>query len=125
MKTGFVVATAIPQVIPGSCGWISVADQNDVLATIVGAPTPEVEENLDDSAVFERLAYLFESAKKVSSAVLSDLRSEIACERCARHPPSRRMNRAPPITNAAEILSRFVFRNSSPTRFGPSPKGQV
>src|SRR5260370_30355372 len=79
--TGFVVATEIPQVTPGSCGWSSVADQYDVLATIDGEPTPEVDENLDDSAAFVRSAYLFESVKKVSSAVDSDARSEIACVR--------------------------------------------
>ena len=41
-----------------------MADQYDVLATMTGEPTPEVDVNFDDSAELVRSAYLFESVKK-------------------------------------------------------------
>ena len=47
--TGFVVATEIPQIMPGIWGCVNVADQYDVLGTIDGAPTPDVDENFDAS----------------------------------------------------------------------------
>src|SRR4051812_17306721 len=50
--TGLVVATEIPQVTPGSCGCVSVADQYDVLGVTFGVPTPEVEENELSSVSF-------------------------------------------------------------------------
>jgi hypothetical protein len=47
---GFVVPTATPQVMPGICGWVTVADQYEVLGEIAGVPTPDVEANLPDSS---------------------------------------------------------------------------
>ena len=38
----FGVPTAISQTMPGICGWVSVADQYDVLGTTTGKPTAVV-----------------------------------------------------------------------------------
>src|SRR4051812_17555429 len=49
--TVLVVPTATPQVMPGICGCVTVADQYEVLGEMAGDPTPDVEANLPASSV--------------------------------------------------------------------------
>src|SRR4051812_27749239 len=39
---GFAVATAMPQLMPGICGCVTVASQYDVLGVRLGEPTADV-----------------------------------------------------------------------------------